>query len=182
MTDFINKLTLAYPNTPACLETDNKSNFWVSEDTTTKKSFIVRSSPEIEEQKVMLKVNNPHTKDINLLCIDACIYSSADSSRCDCALFDDDKFCFCKLKFEVKNMGTASENLRKARNLQLSNTISSFKSKIDFTQFPKLEAYVVLRKRLYPKQPARLSSLKIEFWDKHQVEYFEEKEINFDII
>jgi hypothetical protein len=102
MTDFINKLTLAYPKAHDCLETDNKSDFWVSEDTTTKKSFIVRSSLEIEEQEVMLKVNNPHTKDINLLCIDACIYSSADISRCDCALFDDDKFCFVNLNLKLK--------------------------------------------------------------------------------
>ena len=51
MTDFINKLTLVYPNAPDCLEIDNKSDFWVSEDTTTNKSFIVRSSLEIEEQE-----------------------------------------------------------------------------------------------------------------------------------
>ncbi len=181
MTDFINNLISAYSNALNCLESNNKSVFWVSEDAGTRKSFIVHHTPELEDQEVMLKVDNLHSKEINLLCIDACIFSSADSSRCDCALFDDDKFCFCELKFEVKNLGTVSKNLQKARNTQLSNTILTFKSQIDFTQFSKIEAYVVLKKRLYPTKPARLSELKTAFWDKHNVEYFEEKEIVFDV-
>jgi hypothetical protein len=180
MIDFINNLTLVYSNAQDCLETNNKDVFWVGEDNVTKKSFIVHHEPELEEKEVLLEINNPHTKDINLLCIDACIFSSSDSSRCDCALFDDDKFCYCELKYEVQNIGTASKNLQKARNLQLSNTISLFSSKIDFSLFSKIEAYVVLKKRLYPNRPARLSELKTAFWDKHKVEYFEDKEIVFD--
>jgi hypothetical protein len=180
MTDFINALNLAYPNASNCLKTDSNSVFWIDEDDTTKISFIVNQSTELVDEEVMLRVNNQHSKAINILCIDGCIFSSADGSRCDCALFDDDKFCFCELKYDVKNTGTASKNLRKARNEQLSNTILSFKSKVDFALFTKLEAYVVLKKRLYPNRTARLSELKKEFWDKHKVEYFEEKDIIFD--
>lgn len=179
MIDFINNLALAYSNAHDCVESNNKNVFWISENTITNKSFIVEHVTKLEDRETMLNINNPHSKDINLLCVDACLFSSSDSKRCDCAVFDDDKFCYCELKLEVQNIGTASKNLQKAR-LQLSSTISSFESKIDFTQFSKLEAYVVLRRKFYPNRPARLSELKIAFWDKHKVEYFEEKEIAFD--
>ena len=77
MTNFINNLASSYPNTPNCLASDKRGDFWISEDEKTKKSYIVPSIPEQEEQEAMLKINNPHTKDINLLCIDACLFSSA---------------------------------------------------------------------------------------------------------
>ena len=181
MTDFITYLTSAFQNTVNCIESDNKNVFWIDENRSTGKSFIAHNILSNDEEDVMIKVNNPLNKDINLLCIDACIFLSSDGSRCDCALFDDDKFCFCELKFEVIKSGNATTNLKKARNKQLNRTITEFRNKIDFSRFSKLEAYVGLKKNYYPKRPARLASLKTEFWNQHKVEYFEEKEITFDV-
>ena len=181
MTDFITNLTLAFNNTANCIESNNKNVFWIDENPLTSKSFIVQHLVNNDEKDIMIRINNPLTKDINLLCIDACIFSSSDGSRCDCAIFDDNKFCFCELKFEVIKSDNATSNLKKARNKQLNSTITEFKSKVDFSRFSKLEAYVALKKYYYPKRPARLAGLKTDFWNQHQVEYFEEKEITFDV-
>ena len=94
-------------------------------------------------------------------------------------MFDDEKFCFCELKFEVAKSNNAAPNLNKARNKQLSETIGIFKEKIDFSKFKTLEAYVGLKKEFYPRRPARLSDLKTEFWNKHHIEYFEQNDITF---
>lgn len=182
MIELINQIKAVYPSKDidSCIERDTNEVFWIDEDDKIGKSFILRTLSNDEDEESVLKIINTYKKELNLLCIDACIFSSSDGSRCDCAVFDDTKFCFCELKFNVTKQKNATENLSSARNQQLDNTITILKSQLNFSLFQKLEAYVAMRKTLYPRTPARLLGIKTAFWDKHQVEYFEEKEIIFD--
>ena len=64
---------------------------------------IRRSGPaEVND----LAVLNPVSQAIHLIAIDKCLYSSADTSRCDCALVCDEQIHFAEFKHGVNKRRT----------------------------------------------------------------------------
>jgi len=83
------------------------------------------------EFKVVNNANSP----MNFLKIDSCIYDSTDDTRCDCAIYNHNTFCFIELKCIRPSKFT--KNRKKAES-QLEATI------VDLLRNRTLEAYVSL--------------------------------------
>lgn len=118
-------------NFDPCLESVNKSHFFIQDGDNQEPSFIVDKNGEFE---VINHTSNP----IGFLQIDSCISNSSDNTRCDCAIYNDDIFCFIELKC-MKPINF-SKNRKKAEK-QLKATIINFRNE-DITKNKILEAYV----------------------------------------
>lgn len=116
-----------------CTESTLNKSFFIIDDIDNQPAYIIKEKGQFE-------VINNTKENLNFLKIDDCIYSSADKTRCDCAVFDDSVFCFIELKHcKIRNQ---KENRKKA-DIQLKETIISFKSE-DVIQGKELEAYACL--------------------------------------
>ena len=122
---------------------------------------IRRSGPaEVND----LAVLNPVSQAIHLIAIDKCLYSSADTSRCDCALVCDEQIHFAEFKHGVNKRRTdqvkecipqlaaAINNFYKA-GISLPNTIVIAIACVGFTEeFPprtaSLDARILQLNRL----------------------------------
>jgi len=88
-----------------------------------------------------LWVINKHQKEVFFLAIDKCLFfdKADDPSRCDCALFDENRICFVEIK--ESNKSKRRDRRNKAIE-QLAKTINLFKSLgIDFPQFDALVCF-----------------------------------------
>lgn len=88
-------------------------------------------------------IKNKDSQIIHFLAIDNCLLSSSDKQkRCDCAVFNDNTFCFIEIK---RKKGKIGETLREAR-AQIKQSIIFFKK--EFTELKKyrLEAFASLGK------------------------------------
>lgn len=168
-----------------CLSTSVKhKEFLVADDEETSQSYIVpeENSSILEEE--CFKILNPQSKEIKVLSIDACFLIPEygyNEQKCDCAIFSNDKFCFVELKTNASSRKKITDNIKKAIK-QLGKTINYFDdNNIDFTEY-ELEAYVVLKPRLYRTSPAALTSKqerRRRFFDEFEVDLFEDKETKF---
>ncbi len=74
---------------------------------------------------------------INFLKIDACISDSNDTTRCDCAIYDNNTFCFIELKCIKpstfsKNRKTAEKQLEATHFMLNLNTKLYYDTKKEF--------------------------------------------------
>ncbi|MEA3352319.1 MAG: hypothetical protein U9Q33_00685 [Campylobacterota bacterium] len=116
-----------------CIEKITKEKFFIKDDIPNHPAYIVNEKGQFE-------VINNTQKEIGFLVIDDCVYDSSDESRCDCAIFDESKFCFIELK--VCKIKKQKFNRKKADE-QLKETIINFKE-MDITKGKTLEAYSCL--------------------------------------
>ena len=93
----------------------------------------------VEEGADVFVLSNPAKKNIHVLFIDKCIFGKAQQhKRCDCAAFDEKKFCFIEFK---KTINKKEEYISSAAD-QLFITLEKFKEKnINFKGY-KLETWV----------------------------------------
>ncbi len=136
----------------------------------------------IDEKQNVFHISNPSAKAIYLLALDGCFFTEIDMKRCDCMLFDDLVICFVELKLDVTSKRQRTEKLRDARK-QLGLTIQYFKEQTrtltqDFFGF-ELEAYVVMRTRIYPNHRAGKIARRVHFQEEYGVSLYEENEKTF---
>lgn len=128
----------AFPLTSqnACLEITQLANFEII-DKQTSRCILQENHSEIGH----LWVNNQSQKQIHFLAIDKCLFfdNNTDPTRCDCALFDENRICF----IEIKESNKSNRRKRRGEAIeQLSKTINFFKNKgIDFPQFDALVCF-----------------------------------------
>jgi hypothetical protein len=88
-----------------------------------------------------LWVSNQNKKQIHFLAIDKCLFfdNPIDPSRCDCALFDENRICFV----EIKESNKSNRRKRRIEAIeQLAKTINLFKdSGVESTQFDALVCF-----------------------------------------
>ena len=118
-------------NFNSCIESIVKKHFFIEDIKDKEPAEIKYTDGEFE---VINHTNSP----IDFLKIDSCIYSSGDTTRSDCAVYDNDTFCFIELKcIKPKNF---AKKRREAED-QLEATIRDFKDK-EIIKGKNLEAYV----------------------------------------
>ena len=120
-------------NFDECLESVEEKHFFIQDGSNQKPAFIVKEKGEFE-------VINHTSDSINFLKTDSCISDSNDTKRCDCAVFNNDTFCFIELKCIRASKFTTN---RKKAETQLEATIDNFKDE-DILSNKNLEAYVCL--------------------------------------
>jgi len=120
-------------NFDTCLESVEKKHFFIQDGDDQEPAFIVLDNGEF---KVINKTDSP----IYFLKIDSCVYGSNDDSRCDCAIYNDNTFCFIELK--CIRPSKFSQNRKKAES-QIEATIKDFHNE-EVIQNKNLEAYVCL--------------------------------------
>jgi len=164
-----------------CLSIDNRDKFLIAENDTTKQAYIVPNTETNIDVDNCLEINNPLSKEINHISIDGCFLSQQhdyDGEKCDLVVFDNSKFCFVELKTNAESSKLRYKNLKKARN-QLGATINYFDDNgLDFTTH-NLEAYIILKNKLYPTDKASIKERRKKFFDEYEVDLFERSEINF---
>jgi hypothetical protein len=161
----VDKIKTVYPHcdTNCCIDSDNRDEFIVC-DTSSGKAIIHRGTNTLCHP--FLSISNKKNKEIRLLAIDACILFPKDGEKCDCAVFDDLKFCFVEIK---KNQGANPEYRRLNREKaisQLLTTIEVFKQNIDFSTHITEAVLCVGHKDVRPAASATSSDLKAQFLKK----------------
>ena len=117
----LNRLKEKFPHLEEkkCLEFLNEEYFEIIDDGD-KKAYIIKENGQF-------KVSNPAKKEIGFLAIDECLFDSSDSSRADCAVFDEKVIAFIELKHcKPKKIST---HRRKAKT-QLAAIIDFFQRNI----------------------------------------------------
>ena len=118
-------------NFNTCVESIDEKLFFIQDGDNQKSAFIVEKNGEFE-------VANNTSDPIKFLKIDSCVSNSSDNTRCDCAIYNSDTFCFIELKC-IKPT-SFSKNRKKAEK-QLEATIEEFDNE-DIIKNKNLEAYV----------------------------------------
>lgn len=118
-------------NLSQCIESINKEHFFIKDAGDQEAAFIVEENGEFE-------VTNNTSNSIYFLKTDSCVYTSEAPKRCDCAIYNDDTFCFVELKLSKR---TQWKSWRKSAEEQLEATILNLKNE-DITQNKTLEAYM----------------------------------------
>lgn len=160
-----------------CLCMENGEKFCIVEDKSSK------SVIQYENIADGFAIHNPETKEIFLLALDNCLLKSIkEGQRCDCALFDDQCFCFVELKLNVHKKSQATDKLREAR-AQLGNTIKYIRGVFisqneNFLGYD-LEAYAVMRSHVYPKIAAQRNTIFVAFLEEYGVQFYEKNEKTF---
>lgn len=166
--------------TDSCISSDDREKFYITENERTACSYIVDKNEKCELDECFI-IRNISKKQIHHLSVDACFLTPEygyEGSKCDFAVFDNEKFCFVELKTNAYSEKRVESTLKIARK-QLITTINYFKEKeVDFSEY-SLEAYIVLKDNLYPNTSADKQRRKINFYDKCEVELFEESETEF---
>ena len=173
----IAQLHLLFPRRAVkeCLTFSNREKFHIVENELTQKCVIK------DESTNSFRIINPTQKNIHLLVIDNCFFTSQDTQkRCDCIVFDDRYFCFIELKLDLSKTKQISERRKEARD-QLGATIEFFRSTVN-SKFLDLkpEAYIVLPIReVHPKHSASRSEVAVAFLEKYGVPLLEKAEKDF---
>lgn len=175
------KNTFGEQRTIDCLSTDNRIEFYIAENDATSRSYIVPISNTIIDIDKCFIIKNLDNKTISHLSIDGCFLTEEHgytAEKCDFITFSDDKFCFVELKSNAERRRQTSQNLRKARK-QLGATINHFDDNgIDFSEYD-IEAYIVLKNRLYPSNSASVQQRRVQFYDDYEVDLIEGSEVTF---
>lgn len=118
-------------NFEICTQSVHQQHFSIQDGDDVKPAFLVEKNGEFE---VLNNTKSP----IHFLKIDSCISNSNDSKRCDCAIYNDDTFCFIELKNSKR---TNWKSHRKSAEEQLEATILNFTYE-NITKNKVLEAYM----------------------------------------
>ncbi len=175
----ISLLKKVFPARPIdkCLDFDIQERFYICEDSVTNVSYILRNGDEQTNEGFL--VINPEQKEIYLLSIDNCFFTSHDEyteQRCDCVVFDNRCFCFLELKLNAYEPKQAVKHSRKARK-QLGAMIVFFQKAFDeasksLSDF-ELEAFIAMRQNIYPKKRSSRDIIFVKFLEKYRVPLYE---------
>jgi len=120
-------------NLDECTKVVINEHFFILDDIENTPAYIKHDNGQFE-------VINDFKKKIYFVQIDNCIYTSSDESRCDCAIYTDEVFCFIELKTcKIRNQ---KENRKKAQK-QLKTTIQKYKNE-QILQNKRWEAYICM--------------------------------------
>ena len=117
-----------------CVEHISMNEFYIIDD-------IQTNSTKIINENGQFKIINNTNKNLSFLKIDNCVGFDEDTQKCDCAIFNDDVFCFIELKTMTSDKQNLKTKRRKKAEEQLKYTIISFKDE-ELIQNKTLEAYV----------------------------------------
>ncbi len=170
-------------STKECLSPpEHRERFVILEAELESGKWLAVIGERVEEEQNAFYISNPSAKAIYLLALDGCFFTDTDMKRCDCMLFDDLVVCFVELKLDVTSQRQRTDKLREARR-QLGSTIQYFKEHIETLTENlfgfELEAYVVMRTRIYPRQRAGKEKRRVGFLEKYGTKLFEENEKTF---
>jgi len=115
-------------------------------------------------------ISNPTQKNVHILYVDKCIFGKGQMhKRCDCAAFDDKKFCF----IEFKKTTSSKEDYISLATDQLYVTHDKFREKnIDFSGF-RVESWAAFADD--PPVPASSTGFQnheIRFWDLYRSYFY----------
>ncbi|MBB3840943.1 hypothetical protein FHS57_004964 [Runella defluvii] len=137
----------AFPQVLAgnCLESTTQPQFELFDSQVPPQRCYIKHS---DEQEGHFSVTNDSQKTIHFLAIDKCVFGDDAETHCDCALFDENVFCFIEIKDAGKR--TRKEHRRKAYQ-QLKSTILVFRFREVFREETQVEAIIsFVSKSSYP--------------------------------
>ena len=123
-------------NIDDCLELVLQKHFFIQDEDGSSSAFIKYDNGQFE-------VKNDTDNNISFMKIDSCLEFKENYQKCDCAIFNDDVFCFIELKTLESDKSTIKSKRRKKAENQLQYTIENFQDE-DIIKNKKLEAYVSL--------------------------------------
>jgi hypothetical protein len=142
----------AFPQvvTGGCLEIEVAPGFELFDNPAHPQRCFIRRNPEQDRHFL---VRNPFRKPIHFLAIDKCVLNDDADTHCDCALFDEQTFCF----IEMKDAGVRiRKSHRKTAYQQLKSTILLFRDRDVFQKNTEIEAIISFASK--SGYPARTSS------------------------
>lgn len=132
----------AFPqaDTGSCLQTIFEREFYIHDHEIEKRCYVQDDSNGVQHFKVVSKTEKP----VNFLAIDKCLFTDkVKIERCDCAVFNDQTFCFIEIKTTSSEKDRRIAKCRKKASDQLMNTILHFKDRMAFDGC-QIEAYITL--------------------------------------
>jgi hypothetical protein len=138
----LDAIKIAFPQAEIndCLQTPPGATFHIYDHETAKRCYVHNDSEGIKHFTII----NGDNRLIHFLAIDKCLLIDSDENpRCDCAVFDEQTFCFIEIKTtSSENERRRTKFRRKAIN-QLKATIAFFQGHVAFDS-TQIEAYVTL--------------------------------------
>lgn len=138
----IDSIKVVFPQTETngCLQTLTDAEFHIYDHDTEKRCYVHTDPEGIKH----FTVENMDGRPVHFLAIDKCMLADDElTQRCDCAIFDEQTFCFIEIKTTSSNNDRRKAKCRKKAFDQLGATISYFKSRIGFSAI-QIEAYITL--------------------------------------
>ena len=151
----LDSIKAAFPRTEvkACLQTLTDSEFHIYDHETEKRCYVQVNLEGIKH----FTVKNADKRSVHFLAIDKCLLMDDErTQRCDCAVFDDQTFCFIEIK--TTSSMTQRKKLRREAKNQLKAAINFFRNKVAFDSI-QIEAYVSLLTDLETRPLNRASLL-----------------------
>jgi hypothetical protein len=136
----INTIKLAFPQTEinGCLQTLTDAKFHIYDHETEKRCYVHTETEGIKH----FTVENMDGRPVHFLAIDKCMLADDKlTQRCDCAIFDEQTFCFIEIK--TTSSMTQRKKLRREAKNQLKAVIAYFRENNAFVPH-SIEAYVSL--------------------------------------
>lgn len=163
-------------NIDNCLEVISHNKFFILDDTENKPAYI---NYEKGQFMIIKKIDN----EISFLKIDNCLKFENDDQKCDCAVFDNNTFCFIELKTMTSDKTPIKNKRRKKAESQLKNTINNFENN-EIIKDKNLEAYVSITCKVNDEltKVTNISNkeMQVEFLEEYKTKlYYKcEKEFN----
>jgi hypothetical protein len=153
-----------------CLEAISEGVFYIFDSATEPQRCFIR---KVDSDPIHFTVRNPQYREIYFLAIDKCIFQDGDSSRCDCAVFDDKEFNFIEIS-ESKKLHR-NEKRKKALS-QLGNTVDLFRA--SGIQLPvDVNAIVCfVGKNIFPARNSQNNEARLAFYEERGVVLLEGNE------
>ena len=153
-----------------CIQSISYKHFFIQDDIQNQPAYIVATNGQFE-------VINHTKKDIRFLQIDDCIKFDNDDKKCDCAVYNDDIFCFIEQKSMSSQKPSTIAKRRKNAEKQLKYTILNFKEN-QIVKNKKLEAYVSITCN-HDSKLTRITNVRnqnaiVEFEDNYNVNLYYE--------
>jgi len=121
-------------NVDNCLEVISNKHFFIQDEE--------GSSPAlVKYDDGQFGVINNTSDNISFLKIDDCIDFGKETKKCDCAIYNDNVFCFIELKTLKSKKGKTKKERRRTAEKQLKYTIDNFKDET-ILQNKNKEAYI----------------------------------------
>ena len=128
-----------------------------------------------ENEDHQLKISNPHKSDVCVVKTDKCLFTS-DISKCDCLLFNDNKFYLVEIK--SSGMGTRGAQRHRAVE-QLGATINTLRAAdININMFDAKAVICFKSLSAYPVRASLLSQRAV-FQEEYSVSLEEGNAIEF---
>lgn len=139
MYSVINAIKEAFPQTETnnCLQTLTDTKFHIYDHETKKRCYVQNDPNGVKH----FTVENADGRSIHFLAVDKCLLTDAElTQRCDCAVFDEQTFCFVEIK--TTSSMTQRKKLRRDAKDQLKAAIAYFRNNVDYAAV-QVEAYAV---------------------------------------